>query len=267
VRGKTYQTVGVDGHHGVVRVTLRRPEVRNAFDEIMIGELTEAFAELSTAPEASVVVLAGEGPVFCAGADVTWMRKAAGYSREDNVRDAERMARMLRVIDTCSKPVVGRIQGAAIGGGVGLAAVCDIAIAGEETKFSLAEVKLGIIPAAISPFVLRAIGPRAARDYFLTGDRFDAAEARRIGLVHHVVAAADLDEAVERKVAALLSSGPEAVAAAKDLIDRVSGMTVEEAFSYTARIIAERRASDEGREGLAAFLEKRPPGWVRERSK
>jgi methylglutaconyl-CoA hydratase len=262
-----FRTIRVSRSRSVATVALNRPEVRNAFDDVMIGELDCAFARLSAARDVRVVVLRGEGSVFCAGADVAWMRKAAGYSYEDNVRDAERMARMLRVIDTCRQPVIARVQGAAIGGGIGLAAVCDIAIASEEAKFSLAEVKLGILPAAISPFVLRAIGPRAAREYFLTGDRFDALEARRIGLIHQVAPAAALDEAVERRVDALLSSGPEAVRAAKELIDRVSRMTVEEAFGHTARAIAERRASNEGREGLAAFLEKRPPAWVPRKAK
>jgi methylglutaconyl-CoA hydratase len=246
----------------VARVVLNRPEIRNAFDDAMIGELTELFEELSKDHSLRAVVLSGEGKIFCAGADVNWMRRAASYTREQNLDDARRMARMLRTIDTCAVPVVGEIRGAAIGGGVGLAAVCDIALAAEGTVFALAEVRLGILPAAISPYVLRAIGPRRARDLFLTGDRFDAREALRVGLLHGIAAEEELGAAVERKVASLLASGPEAVAAAKALIDEVSGMRIEDAFPVTSEAIAERRASEEGREGLSAFLEKRRPKWA-----
>ena len=259
--GTQYTTLRVEREGPVAAVTLARPEVRNAFDEAMIADLTAAFGALGGEPGLRVVVLAGEGGIFCAGADVAWMRRAAGYSADENREDARRMARMLRTIDACPKPVIGRIQGAAIGGGVGLAAVCDIAIAAAGTVFSLAEVKLGILPAAISPYVLRAIGPRHARDLFLTGERFDAEEARRIGLVHSVVDASGLDAAAGKKIDALLSSGPEAVAAAKRLIDQVAPMTIDAAFPVTSEAIAERRASEEGREGLSAFLEKRKPSW------
>jgi methylglutaconyl-CoA hydratase len=256
-----YTTLRVEREGAVATVTLARPDVRNAFDEAMIADLTAAFTALGREAGLRVVVLSGEGKTFCAGADVAWMRRAAGYSAEENREDARRMARMLRTIDTCPRPVVGRIRGAAIGGGVGLAAVCDIAVAARGTVFSLAEVKLGILPAAISPYVLRAIGPRHARDLFLTGERFDADEARRIGLVHSVAEDADLDAAVGRKIDALLSSGPEAVAAAKRLIETVAPLTIDAAFSVTSEAIAERRASEEGREGLSAFLEKRKPRW------
>lgn len=259
-----YSRLRLERRGPAARVLLNRPEVRNAFDDVMIRELTEAFTSLSEDRSVRAIVLAGEGKTFCAGADVSWMRRAASSSRSENVEDAQRMARMLRTIDTCALPVIGEIRGAAIGGGVGLTAVCDIALAAEGTVFALAEVKLGILPAAISPYVLRAIGARQARDCFLTGERFDASEARRIGLVHGVVPEHALAASVERKVAALLTSGPEAVAAAKRLIDRVSGMAIEDAFSVTAESIAERRASEEGREGLSAFLEKRRPRWVPE---
>ena len=257
----TYSTLRLERDGPLRRVVLSRPEVRNAFDEEMIRDLTAVFTALSADSGARAVVLSGEGKTFCAGADVNWMRRAASYSREENLEDARRMAKMLRTIDTCAKPVVGQIRGAAIGGGVGLAAVCDIVVASDNTVFSLAEVKLGILPAAISPYVLRAIGPRQARDCFLTGERFGAEEARRIGLVHRVVADAGLEEAVAAKVAALLTSGPEAVAAAKQLIESVAGKDIDAAFSETSRAIAERRASEEGREGLSAFLEKRKPSW------
>jgi methylglutaconyl-CoA hydratase len=258
----TLETLKVERAGAVARVTLSRPDVRNAFDERMIAELTEVFAAFSPPDGTRAVVLSGEGKTFCAGADVNWMRRAASFSREENIEDAQRMACMLRTIDTCAVPVVGEIRGAAIGGGVGLTAVCDVAIAAEGTVFSLAEIKLGILPAAISPYVLRAIGARNARDVFLTGERFDAAEAKRIGLVHDVVAPGELADAVERKVASIATSGPEAVAAAKRLIDVVSGLGIEESFSVTVAAIAERRASEEGREGLSAFLEKRKPSWI-----
>ncbi len=245
----------------VARVILARPEVRNAFDEELIGELTRVFLDFGSDKETRVVLLSGDGPSFCAGADVSWMRKAGGYTSEQNEEDAGRMARMLRAIDACPLPVIAIAHGAAIGGGVGLVAAADIAIAAEGTVFSLAEVKLGILPAVISPYVLRAIGPRQARDLFLTGDRFDAREAFRIGLVHAVVPVSDLEKAVARKVASLKSSAPEAIGVAKRLIEEVTGLRPEEAIPLTVRTIAERRASAEAREGLTAFLEKRKPDW------
>lgn len=247
----------------VFRLTLARPEVRNAFDDVLIGELTRAFGEIEADPSARVAVLAGDGPTFCAGADVAWMRKAGGYSREENEADAERMARMLRAIDTCVRPVVALAHGAVIGGGVGLVAAADIAIAAEGTVFALSEVRLGILPSVISPYVLRAIGPRSARDLFLTGDRFDAREAHRIGLVHAVVPASELAAAGARKLESLLSAGPEAVGVAKRLIEQVAGERPDEAMPLTVKTIADRRASEEAREGLSAFLEKRAPSWVR----
>ena len=248
----------------VARVTLARPEVRNAFDDALISELTRVFGACAAEPAARVVVLSGEGASFCAGADVNWMRRAGTFTRDENERDAERMARMLRAIDACPRPVVALAHGAAIGGGVGLVAAADIAIAAEGTVFSLAEVKLGILPAVISPYVLRAIGARNARNLFLTGERFDAREALRVGLVHEVVPAAELEEAGRRKVAALLSSGPEAVGAAKALIEKVIGLAPDAALPLTVKAISERRASAEAREGLSAFLEKRRPSWAAE---
>ncbi len=262
-----YRSLRRETHGPVARIALARPEVRNAFDDVLIAELTRAFAEAGEDPAVRVIVLSGDGPTFCAGADVAWMRKAGAYSREENEADAERMARMLRGIDACPRPVVALVHGAAIGGGVGLLAAADIAIASEETVFSLAEVKLGILPAVISPYVLRAIGPRAARELFLTGERFDAREALRIGLVHRAVAAGELEDVGRQKVAALLSSGPEAVRAAKGLIEKVTGRSPEEAMAPTVRAIAERRASDEAKEGLSAFLEKRKPAWAKELEK
>jgi methylglutaconyl-CoA hydratase len=259
---ETFRDLRLETRGAVARVALSRPAVRNAFDDSLIEELTRAFRGLGEDPRIRVVVLSGDGPSFCAGADVAWMRKAGSYSRVENEADAGRMAEMLRAIDACPKPVVALVHGAAIGGGVGLLAAADIAIAAEGTVFSLAEVKLGILPAVISPYVLRAIGPRHARDLFLTGDRFDAREALRIGLVHQVVPPEGLEEAAGRKTASLLTSGPEAMSAAKRLIEQVAGRDPEGAMPLTIRAIAERRASAEAREGLTAFLEKRRPSWA-----
>jgi methylglutaconyl-CoA hydratase len=250
----------------VCRVVLARPEVRNAFDDVLIAELTEVFARISSDAGVRVVVLQGDGPSFCAGADIAWMQRAGTFTREENEADAGRMARMFRAIDACPRPVVVAAQGHAIGGGVGLVAAADIAIAAEGTVFSLAEVKLGILASVISPYVLRAIGSRHARNLLLTGERFEARDALRMGLVHQVVPAAELAAACARKVESLLSSGPEATAATKRLIEHVTGLSPEEAMPLTVQTIAERRASEEAREGLAAFLEKRPPSWVRRSS-
>jgi methylglutaconyl-CoA hydratase len=258
-----YTRLRVAKDDAVLRITLSRPEVRNAFDDVLIGELTSSFRDAAADRAARVVVLAGEGPTFCAGADVAWMRRAGNYSRSENEADAERMARMLRTIDICPHPVIALVQGAAIGGGVGLLAAADIAIAAEDAIFSLAEVKLGILPSVISPYVLRAVGPRIVRDLFLTGDRFDAREAHRIGLVHQIVPASELEAAGGKKVASLLTSGPEAMSVAKKLIEQVAALNPEEAIPLTSRVIAQRRASAEAKEGLSAFLEKRSPSWAK----
>jgi methylglutaconyl-CoA hydratase len=234
----------------VLRITLAKPERRNAFDAELIRELHEAFTDVG---DARVVVLAGDGPSFCAGADVEWQRAAIELSYDENVEDALRLYRMLEAIDTCPAPVVGRIQGYALGGGSGVAACLDVGIAAEDAVFGFSEVKLGIIPAVISPFVLPRIGA-AARRYFLTGERFDAETALHIGLVSEVTA--ELDAAVERVVGELLTSGPEAAREAKRLVrERPGG---EEAARTAARL----RAGDEGQEGLRAFLERRKPNWM-----
>jgi methylglutaconyl-CoA hydratase len=233
----------------VLRVTLQRPERRNAFDAALIADLTEAFADVD---DARAVVLSGDGQSFCAGADVEWQRSSIDLSYEENVEDAMRLYRMCEAIDTCPAPVVARVQGYTLGGGSGLVACSDIAIAAADAVFGFSEVKLGIIPAVISPFVLPKIGAHARR-YFFTGERFDAQTALRIGLVHAL--ADDLDATVEAVVGELLTAGPEAVRAAKRLVrERPQG-------AETARIAAGLRAGDEGQEGLRAFLEKRTPGW------
>ena len=234
----------------VLRVMLARPDRRNAFDAALIAELAEAFVDVG---RARAVVLGGDGPSFSAGADVDWMRASAGLSYEENVADANALRRTLEAIDGCPAPVVARVQGHALGGGAGLVAAADIAVASRDATFAFSEVKLGIVPAVISPFALAKIGPGAARRYFVTGERFDAETALRIGLVSEL--ADDLDAAVERVVAELLSAGPTAARWAKRLVrERPDG-------PETARWIAERRTSEEGQEGLAAFLEKRPPRW------
>ena len=236
----------------VLRITLARPDRRNAFDAELINELAQAFVDVG---RASAVVLAGEGASFCAGADVEWMRASVGLSLEENVADANAMRQMFEAIDRCPAPVLARVQGHALGGGAGLVAAADVAIADPATLFAFSEVKLGIIPAVISPFALAKIGAGPARRYFVTGERFDAATALRIGLVSEV--AEQLDAAVEHVVAELLSAGPHAARWAKRLVrERPDG-------PETARWIAERRASDEGQEGLQAFLEKRAAKWRR----
>lgn len=234
----------------ILRVTLARPDRRNAFDAELIGELAEAFVDVG---RVRAVLLAGEGASFSAGADVDWMRSSVDLSRDENVADANALRRMLEAIDGCPAPVVARVQGHALGGGAGLVAASDIAIAARDAVFAFSEVKLGIIPAVISPFALGKIGAGAARRYFVTGERFDAEAALRIGLVHEV--ADDLDATVERVLDELLAAGPQATRWAKRLVrERPDG-------PETARWIAERRASEEGQEGLRAFLEKRKPSW------
>jgi len=240
----------IDRDGELLRITLARPETRNAFDAALIAELSEAFVDVG---KARAVVLAGDGPSFCAGADVEWMRASVDLDFDANVADANALRGMLEAIDRCPAPVVARIQGHALGGGAGLVACADIAVADERAVFAFSEVKLGIIPSVISPFALAKIGPSSARRYFLTGERFDAATALRIGLVHEVDR--DLDGALERVLAELLSAGPRAVRHAKRLVlERPDG-------PETARRIAERRTSDEGQEGLRAFLQRRSASW------
>jgi methylglutaconyl-CoA hydratase len=248
----------------VARVTLNRPQLHNAFDEALIADLTAAFQSLAGDAAVRAVLLTGAGKSFSAGADLNWMQRASTYDDERNRADARALEFMLRTLDECPKPVIAMVNGAAIGGGVGLVAACDIAIAAEGAVFATSEVRLGILPAVIAPFVVRAIGPREARRWFLTAERFGAAEARRIGLIHEVVPADQLEARGIAMVAELLKGGPEALAEAKRLVQLVrtmpqGGSILAEA---TVAMIAERRASDEGKEGIGAFLEKRKPGWI-----
>ncbi|MDR3437730.1 enoyl-CoA hydratase-related protein [Telmatospirillum sp.] len=247
---------------GAAFVTLARALVHNAIDDVMIAELTAVLVRLDATAAVRMVVLAAEGKSFSAGADLGWMKRMAGYGMAENLADAQSLADLMKVLNGLSKPTIARVQGAAYGGGVGLIACCDIAVASETAVFSLSEVRLGLIPAVISPYVIAAMGARAARRWFLTAERFDAAEARRQGLVHQVVAAERLDDAVEALLAGLRQGAPGAQAAAKDLIGAVANQPVSELLiADTARRIALLRVADEGREGISAFLEKRAPSW------
>jgi methylglutaconyl-CoA hydratase len=252
----------VDRQGPILRVTLNRPDVRNAFDDEMIAALTAAAASAGADETLRAVVLAGTGKAFCAGADLGWMAKSIAYTHRENLRDAEDLSRMLERFDTLQVPVVGRVHGAAFGGGVGLMAICDVVVAAEDSVFALSEVKLGIIPAVISPYVIRKIGISASRELFLTGSRFSSARAREIGLVHEVVPAAELDAAVERRLGDVLEAGPQAVAAAKALIREIAGEHPNDVIGFTTNSIAAQRVSAEGQEGMRAFLEKRKPGWI-----
>jgi methylglutaconyl-CoA hydratase len=248
---------------GVLWLTLNRPDVHNAFDDRQIVELTRAFGDLAGDDTVRAVVLTGAGRSFSAGADLNWMRRTATYTEDDNLRDARSLAGLMRALHELSKPTVARVNGAALGGGTGLVACCDIVIASEQAVFGTTEVRLGIIPAVIGPYVIAAIGPRQARRLMLTGERITAREAARIGLVHEVVALDELDAAVEKVLSQLLTGGPAAIAAAKRLVHDLSGRAISpEIVDETARRIAALRVSPEAREGLGAFLEKRKPNWI-----
>ena len=246
---------------GVATVTMDRPEVRNAFDERLITELAEAVTDLTEADRVRVLVLTGSGEAFSAGADLTWMRSMKDNSFDENLRETSRVNTMLRALWDLPKPVIGRVNGHALGGGAGLVATCDVAVAAETATFGFTEVALGLAPAVISPYVVRKIGPSAARALFVTGERFDARRAMAAGLVHQVVAPDRLDAAVEAAVARCLKAGPEAVAAAKRLVD-LAMRPLDEATAETPKVIAALRVGDEGQEGMRAFLERRPPAWA-----
>jgi methylglutaconyl-CoA hydratase len=258
-----YQTLLLHIENQVATVTLNRPDVRNAFNETTIAEVTQAFREVGQNGEIRAIVFAANGPAFCAGADLNWMKKMAGYTHDENRADAAQLAEMLRTIYTCSKPVVAKVQGDCYAGGMGLVAACDIALSSEATNFCLSEVKLGLIPATISPYVIKAMGENAARRYFLTAERFSAQEALNIGFVHAVVAADALDAAVADIVKALVSNSPNAVKEAKRLVQDVAGQPLSDALiADTAERIADIRSSEEGKEGVRSFLEKRKPNWL-----
>ena len=248
---------------GVETVTLNRPEVRNAFNDEVIAELTAVFGELAKRDEVRCIVLAGNGPAFCAGADLNWMKRMATYTREENLEDASKLARMLEVIFHCPKPTIAKVQGDVYAGGTGLVAACDIAVSVDTAQDCLSEVKLGLIPATISPYVSRAMGARAAHRWFLTAERFGAAEAQRIGFVHEVVEAEALDAKTAEIAQALVYAGPEAVKACKKLLHDVAGHEITAGLvRRTVEGIADIRASEEGREGIQSFLGKRKPNWL-----
>jgi len=258
-----YQTLTIAIADKVATVTLNRPELRNAFNEHAIAELALAFDELGRNEMVRAIVLAANGPSFCAGADLNWMKKMAGYSHEENHDDALRLADMLRTIYLCPKPTVARVQGDCYAGGMGLVAACDIVVAVDSAGFCLSEVKLGLIPATISPYVIKAMGEQAARRYFLTAERFDAAQAHRIGFAHEVVSADALDTTVAGIVKALVNNSPNALKQAKTLVREIVGQPVSDALlADTAGRIAAIRASLQGREGVGSFLEKRKPTWL-----
>ena len=260
---KSYQTLTADVRNQTALIALARPDVHNAFNRTLTAELTAALRAADADDDVRAVVLLGHGSTFCAGADLTWMKEMAGYDFAENLADATAVAMMLQTLDGLSKPTIARVHGAAFGGGVGLVACCDIAIAAQEATFSFSETKLGLIPATISPYIIDAIGARQARRYFLTAERFSAAEAFRIGLVHDIVPFDELDARINELLGALLVAGPKAQTAAKALIGAVAHRPIDNTVvADTAQRIAAVRASTEGKEGIAAFLDKRAPAWV-----
>jgi len=258
-----YETLEIQYAGRVATIWMNRPAVLNAFDEQLIAELAAACRELDADNSVRVVILGGRGKHFSAGADLNWMKRASQFTHDQNVEDARKFAGMLRTLSEMSKPTIARVQGAALGGGTGLTAACDMAIASSDAVFSTSEVKFGIIPSAISPYVLRAIGPRHALRYFQSAERISAARALEIGLVGEVVGLDELDVCIGRLVDALLQGGPLAQKAAKDLIATVNGKNIDKLITEeTAQRIARQRATDEAKDGIAAFLDKRPPGWL-----
>jgi methylglutaconyl-CoA hydratase len=261
----TTHLIDIQRHGLVARVFLDRPDVRNAFNEHLIAELHDAFTQFAQDASLRAVVLGGHGKAFCAGADLGWMRAMAGFDWERNRADARALADMLWAISRCPVPVVGRVHGDCYAGGVGLAAVCDVLVAAEGVTFCLSEARLGLLPATISPYVIRAMGEQAARRYFVTAERFSAAQAHAFGFVHELCAADALDARVDEIVATLVANGPMATRACKRLVQDVAGLPITEALrDETARRIADIRASDEGREGVQSFLNKRKPAWLDE---
>ena len=258
----TYEHLLLRREDGVLSVSLNRPEVHNSLNPALIGELTECFISLEAGGPVRAVLLYGEGPSFCAGADLNWMREAADYGYEESVADALTLARMFEAIDSCAVPVVARVHGGAIGGGSGLVACCDVALGAEDARFGFPEVKLGLLPAVIAPFVVARVGPGHARALFATGERFTAERALRIGLIHQTAPLRQLDSAVWRVLRELLSSAPGATSRARQLVRDVQGKQPGEVRDLTADLIARLRSGEEGREGMAAFLEKGKPSWA-----
>ena len=259
-----YTTIKLETENGVASILLNRPEIRNAFNEVMISEITDAFQVISKMEDIRVIILRGEGKSFCAGADLNWMRDVSNYSFEQNYAESYRLSQCFYAIYSSPKPTIAVVHGAAIGGANGLLAACDIAVCDNETVFSLSEVKIGIVPACISPYVIKRVGECGARELMLTGRRINGAEAENYKLVNKSLPYDQVDNYVGEMVQMLLTSGPAAIAHCKKLIDNVvNHIDLDEALTYTAKMIAEIRASDEGQEGMAAFLEKRKPKWVK----
>ena len=259
------QMIRVETRQSRASVFLTRPELHNAFNDDMMRELTDAFSKLGGDPAVRVIVLAGEGKSFCAGADINWMKRMVGYSLEENIADSRVLSKMLRTIRECPKPVIARVHGATYGGGVGLVAACDMAVALSKANFCLSEVKLGILPAVISPFVLEKIGPGEARRYALTAEVFSGAEARRIGLVSEACETVEeLDACIEKLAKSLAANGPNALTHCKRILSEVAGVPWDRVEDVTTKKISELRVSPEGQEGLKAFLEKRKPNWISE---
>jgi methylglutaconyl-CoA hydratase len=259
-----YDTITFKTDDRIARVTFCRPEIHNAFNSTMISEMTDVFGEIEKDKGIRVVLLTGEGKSFCAGADLNWMRGVIKQTFDQNLAESNALAELFNKIYRCRRPVIGRINGAAIGGGTGFVAVCDMAIAARSAKFSFSEVKIGVVPACIGPYVVKKMGEGKARELFITGERMNAERAHEVGLVNKVVDDDQLDDAVDALVKTLLSSGPEAVAMAKKLVREVPGMTPAQFKPYTAEMIAKLRVSDEGQEGMDAFLNKRKPNWMTE---
>lgn len=257
------QNLSITQTGAVARITLTQPEIRNAFSDEVIAEITAAFVDVGSRADVRAVVLAAEGPAFCAGANLNWMRRMADYSREENEQDAEKLAFMLRTIYECPKPTIARVQGDVYAGGMGLVACCDMAVSVDTANYCLSEVKLGLIPATIGPYVIRAMGPRASHRYFLTAERFSAQQAQRIGFVHEVVPADQLDATVSTWVQALLAASPNAIKECKKLVQYVADRDITRLLiDHTVKAIADIRASDEGKEGVQSFLNKRKPAWM-----
>lgn len=258
-----FETVEVKAENQVAWVALNRPEVRNAFNEVMIAELIQVLDEVERDDSVRVMVLTGNGKAFCAGADLKWMKKMKDFTVEENYKDALELAELMYKLYHLPKPTIARVNGASIGGSNGLVAACDMAVASHRAEFSLSEVKIGLVPACIGPYLLKKTGEAACRQLFLSGERISADQAKRLGLINDVVTHVNLTTRVKEKVANLLTSGPHALAVSKDLLGRISEMPLSEAKDYTARVIAELRTGDEAQEGMAAFLEKRRPDWLK----
>lgn len=256
-----YKTIVYLVEEQVARVALNRPKIHNAFNDTMLQELIGLFKKISKDRSIRVVVITGNGKSFCAGADINWMKKMINYSYEENIKDSNKIADCMYALYTLPQPTIARVNGAAIGGGMGFVGTCDIVIAADIAKFSLSEVKIGLVPACISPYIIRKVGEGGCREFFITGERLTAEKALKVGLVNRVVPIEKLDEAVDEVVDRLVSSGPNAIAASKELLQKVPQMSLDEARKFTVEVIARLRISDEGQEGMNAFLEKRKPKW------